>query len=409
MTGRLSMYSFIRRKDSDQLDLVAFILAFLLGIALYITLHFFLQLHPAIVSAAVIFVMITYAILIANVPRLRVRLDQAGDNAYYLGLLFTLVSMAFALYEFGQAIHMDGLPTAEESGVRQIIANFGIALASTIVGIFLRVVLNQMRIDPATVEGMSRIELAEAAQRVRAILDTVTMDIGRFHAEMQQRYADNVIALAEDARKTSVTVMDGLEQATRAMITGVERVQTEVIGATQNLTRATAQTAMEATGAIERLRAVEAPPLLLNKRLERVTVALGDMGEKSAQIIASMEDLSQRGAVAVSSMALAGTTLDDIARRLANSQVGWVGAVEATAQKVGIALESVGKALEDDHRLLVGVQQGAARAADESVRAGAAAVEVLTHLTELSRGLTRVLMKNNEDGGDGRAEQPPNS
>src|SRR3989304_9855767 len=96
----------------DRLDMIAFIGTFLTGVILYVTLHIFFHLHQVIVTVAIVVVMLAYAFLVYSVPRLRVRLDQAGDNAYYLGLLFTLMRMAFALYEFGATI-VDGRGEAQ--------------------------------------------------------------------------------------------------------------------------------------------------------------------------------------------------------------------------------------------------------------------------------------------------------
>jgi len=71
---------------------------------------------------------------------LRLRDDQSGDNLYYMGFLFTLTSLGVSLYQF-----------SVERAAEEIVQNFGIAIASTITGIALRVVFNQMRRDP--VEG----------------------------------------------------------------------------------------------------------------------------------------------------------------------------------------------------------------------------------------------------------------
>ena len=172
-----------RRIDSirqSRLDVLVFACAFVMGTAMYLLLHVAFKAPQLVVTGAVIFAMLSYAAVVVSAPRLRVRLDQAGDNAYYLGLLFTLVSMAFALYEFGAAISGASDRVSARSGTQQIIANFGIALASTITGIFLRIFLQQMRVDPSEVESMTRIELAEAAKRIRATLDTVTIDLASF-------------------------------------------------------------------------------------------------------------------------------------------------------------------------------------------------------------------------------------
>ena len=62
--------------------------------------------------------------------------EEEGDNVYYLGLLFTLISLMFTLLElFGG--DTDGERDADK--IRALLENFGIALTSTITGIACRV------------------------------------------------------------------------------------------------------------------------------------------------------------------------------------------------------------------------------------------------------------------------------
>ena len=183
----------------SRLDIYLFFLAFLGGLALYAALKWF-GLGQLSQTLAIISVMFAYAATVAKVPRLRVRLDQAGDNAYYLGLLFTLVSMAVALYEFSGTALGDPAATAR-TGVESIIANFGVALGSTIAGIFLRVLLHQMRVDPADVENMTRIELADASKRVKAQLDQVSGNIALFQGQAGQRMNDVIASAGEAVNK----------------------------------------------------------------------------------------------------------------------------------------------------------------------------------------------------------------
>src|SRR5690242_19898973 len=105
-------------------------------------------------------VMVAYALLLGVARLFRLRDDQSGDNLYYMGFLFTLTSLAVTLYQFS------GIGTAE-----QIVQNFGIAIASTIAGITLRIFFNQMRRDPVEVEHTARLELADASRRVRRELE----------------------------------------------------------------------------------------------------------------------------------------------------------------------------------------------------------------------------------------------
>jgi len=63
--------------------------------------------------------------------------DIIGDNIYYLGFLFTLVSLAYTLYKF----------TSTDNEIDQIIKNFGIALSTTLIGVVGRVYFNQTHND----------------------------------------------------------------------------------------------------------------------------------------------------------------------------------------------------------------------------------------------------------------------
>src|SRR5205823_5195428 len=112
------------------------------------------------VTSIPVAIMLLYALCVKFLPFFRLREDQAGDNLYYMGFLFTLTSLGVSLYQF----RADG--PAEE-----IVQNFGVAVGSTIAGVALRVLFNQMRLDPVDVEQSARLELAEAARRVRKELD----------------------------------------------------------------------------------------------------------------------------------------------------------------------------------------------------------------------------------------------
>src|SRR5690348_9486773 len=59
---------------------------------------------PAVwVAIGAIAIMLLYAGLIARYGSGRLRSDQAGDNCYYLGLIYTLASLAYAIFTFDPA------------------------------------------------------------------------------------------------------------------------------------------------------------------------------------------------------------------------------------------------------------------------------------------------------------------
>jgi hypothetical protein len=147
------------------------------------------------VTAVPIGILFVYAVILFRWRRLTLRDDQAGDSLYYLGFLYTLTSIAVSLYQF----------SLSESGQEQIITNFGIAIATTIVGLALRVMFNQMRQDPAEVERVSRLELADASRRLRREIDSVVMELNVFQRTAQQSAIDNQRTLQDRVASTLQT------------------------------------------------------------------------------------------------------------------------------------------------------------------------------------------------------------
>ena len=141
----------------------------------------FSKLHDfgALAATAVpVLIMIGYAVML-GARLFRLRDDQSGDNLYYMGFLFTLTSLAVSLYQFSAA-----------GSAEQIVQNFGIAIASTIAGITLRIMFNQMRRDPIETEATSRLELAEASRRVKRELESAILEFGYFRRMTQQSITD---------------------------------------------------------------------------------------------------------------------------------------------------------------------------------------------------------------------------
>ena len=145
------------------------------------------------VTAVPVLIMIGYAVVLGIARLFRLRDDQSGDNLYYMGFLFTLTSLAVSLYQF-----------SSEGSAEQIVQNFGIAIASTIAGIALRIFFNQMRRDPIEVEATARIELAEASRKVKRELESTVLEFGYFRRMAQQSITDALDEVKEalgEARK----------------------------------------------------------------------------------------------------------------------------------------------------------------------------------------------------------------
>ncbi|WP_181700194.1 hypothetical protein [Chthonobacter albigriseus] len=158
------------------------------------------DLPPAWVTFVPVAIMVGYALTTRLARGLLLRDDQTGDNLYYMGFLFTLTSLGVSLWQFSVS-----------GAAEAIVRNFGIAIATTIAGIALRLFMNQMRRDPADIERVSRLELADAARRVRRELDSTVVEMNQFRrAQLQSMRdgADDGRKLADETMKLAETVAD---------------------------------------------------------------------------------------------------------------------------------------------------------------------------------------------------------
>jgi hypothetical protein len=156
------------------------------------------------VTSVPVLIMIGYAVLL-GARLFRLRDDQAGDNLYYMGFLFTLTSLAVSLYQFSAA-----------GSAEQIVQNFGIAIASTIAGIALRILFNQMRRDPLEVEAAARLELAEASRRVKRELEGAILEFGYFRRATQQSIGDAMDEVRESIGKVRAQFAGEVERLAAA-------------------------------------------------------------------------------------------------------------------------------------------------------------------------------------------------
>jgi hypothetical protein len=120
--------------------------------------------------------MVIYALWCYHSSYFKLRLDKAGDNIYYLGFLYTLVSLGVSLYQTAGS--------AEDQ--EAIIANFGIALVTTICGVVGRVFFTQLRDTPFEVEQETVSSLTEAARQLKGELNATLSDFSTFRTALRQ-------------------------------------------------------------------------------------------------------------------------------------------------------------------------------------------------------------------------------
>ena len=153
---------------------------------------------------------ILYVVYILKTPsRSSVSLDRAGDNIYYLGLLFTLCSLGVSLIKLVWLPESGQISSSHMIG---ILPDFGLALFATIVGIAGRVIVQQLRNDPADIEADARQALGEAIRELRLSL---TGGVSEMH--------DLINTITRSSKDMTNEINKSMKSAVESIKEGVER------------------------------------------------------------------------------------------------------------------------------------------------------------------------------------------
>jgi hypothetical protein len=162
---------------------------------------------PLYVALVPVLVLLAYATMSWYLPRFALEPDLIGDNCYYLGFMLTLVSLSWTLYGVSKAPEDLDL-------IREIVSGFGIALSSTIAGIFLRAFFLQMRPDIDTGERRSRQDILTAARGFRGQLSESSKDIKLFSTGVQQALKEHQYNLNKASSEAMVSQRELMKKHT---------------------------------------------------------------------------------------------------------------------------------------------------------------------------------------------------
>ncbi|MBS4011455.1 MAG: hypothetical protein KGZ72_11960 [Roseovarius sp.] len=201
-----SRTSFTAQKQ-DSADKWILGLAFVVGIvgSLALKIYGFPLWMPAVFAGGII---ILYALLAHLIPTIQLESDQVGDNAYYLGFVLTLTSLSFTLYELGQH-------GSDADFIAYVIAGFGVALSSTIVGVAVRVICLQFRLDLVARDREARLALNDAMRRFRAEMTDVIRGTKYLGVEIRQSLIEYHEELAVSHRRSTESLNVDLIKAFR--------------------------------------------------------------------------------------------------------------------------------------------------------------------------------------------------
>ena len=234
----------------------------------------FPQSYKIVVVLMPVLIMLAYALLALFARSIRLRDDQTGDNLYYMGFIFTLTSLAVALAQFEQG-----------KGFDDIVRDFGVAISSTITGIALRVIFNQMRQDPIEVEHAARQELAEASRRVRHQLDETVLAFNHFRTQTVQSLEEAQEELrkrlltqdADIAARAAKPIEDGAAKigaALQAFAAAVDSTSGRLGGETSKITKSVSDIEVAMGALSSKLAAMQTPDRVIEVKLEPLVETL---------------------------------------------------------------------------------------------------------------------------------------
>lgn len=242
-------------------DKYLFVVLFLAGSAGIVAMKV-ARFNQLVVTAVPVATMVVYGIYVLMTPRYRIRSDRAGDSLYYLGFLYTMVSLAYSLYEFKKS----------DSDTTDVVTNFGIALATTILGLMLRVVYHQLRDDPFDVEHETRLELSQAASKLHGILmnlvsdfDGVRVTISQVVSEATEESKKRIASVAQQVEETTKLQTEYLWKFTEQAAEEMRQHYSEMLQASRSMTSAVKRIA-------DRIDKVELPPNVIRDRLELIAI-----------------------------------------------------------------------------------------------------------------------------------------
>jgi len=240
----------IRHLVRNQGPIILFVLLTMIGSAV-IWLGKVWDFDIALITAIPVAMMFLY-MAVNMLPGLRVHSEQAGDNLYYMGFIYTLTSLGVSLYKF-----------TGEASIEDVVRNFGIAIISTVTGIALRIFFNQMRRDPADIEKAVRHELAEMTRRVRAELDNSAMEFSSYRRTSNQMLSEGFEEIARQAEKNGEAVRAAIEAMSAKAVESIQATSKQLLSTLEeshknvaHLSEVNAKNVVQLSGQMEGLATV---------------------------------------------------------------------------------------------------------------------------------------------------------
>ena len=319
------------------------------------------------------------------------RNERHPDNLYYMGLLFTLSSLVYSLItlfvlsptgEMDERIH-----NLMDERIHNLIGSFGIALISTFVGIWLRILMLQreQNVDDATYpEGVTPshgapppilrnadAELTETAFQLRMVLTQTIADMNVFrkavqqacnetvastqnmHAEVLQQIQDAYAPLTQFVDAQAARAKQALETTTRStgeMEQKLRELVTSMVGGGEQLTKTLRDVADNLQTISRNAEAIFADHERASAGLKNIAATLvdceKDMAQSTKTLARSTKNLAASFATAAESAPMHTEKLAQWADEIEGEAAKWIQMTTKVRETLAKSLDKLSDAIK---------------------------------------------------------------
>ena len=172
----------------------------------------------------------------------------------------------------------------------QILANFGVAISSTLIGIAARVGLNQLRVDPHDIEAASRLELSEATSRIRSEMDDAVLQLSSFRTMNLQVLTEGYEELQENIKRISDEMYSTLNEMIEKTSIPFNELAEKTSEANKKITSSLDELKSSNDDLVQSNRTAVTQIGRVNKALEGLQKHYSDTGIVDDKVIAAVQE-----------------------------------------------------------------------------------------------------------------------
>ena len=235
-----------------------------------------LSISQLIITPLVVALIPLYCFLSLRNKEFFIKEDQVGDNAYYMGFLFTLASLSHALFAFN---NLSG------NEINQIVGNFGVALWSTIAGIASRVYIAQLRQDIDEVEEDVKIKLLETSNRLTNELNQISFNLNNCARTLQNSIEESYQFANEKIQNNLIKISENFANKIAENIAKSNEIFNQFEDSCENINIHSKAVVKSFEKTVLKLENTVMPTDIIAKKVNEIFSEIEDNFDKSNKII----------------------------------------------------------------------------------------------------------------------------